>query len=60
MPSGICHLCDPKRITEVEFCSMCNHWFCDDCRRRYWARGLAAVKQMIGRKRKGCCGIMEG
>jgi hypothetical protein len=54
---GKCHF--HEGIVEIEYCPACQHFFCEDCRRRYWARGLAAVKQMIGGRRKGCCGIIE-
>ncbi len=52
---GKCHIC--KEQAWVGFCKLCDHWFCDKCRQKYWARGLAAVKQMVGGKTPGCCGV---
>ena len=51
---GKCHLCQKQKM--VEYCGKCAHWFCDGCRKRYFDRGIAAVKQMIGGRKPGCCG----
>jgi len=55
---GKCHIC--KEQTFIRFCKLCDHWFCNDCRGKYWSRGLAAVKEMIGGKTPGCCGETDG
>lgn len=54
---GVCHLC--KDSGEVEFCSLCGHYFDAKCRARWWARGIEFVKQIVGGKYDGCCGPRE-
>jgi hypothetical protein len=54
---GKCHLC--KRILPIVYCGRCRHYFCEDCRHRWFDRGLEFVKQLVGGRRKGCCGIIE-
>ncbi len=57
MTRGICHLCEQP--AEVNFCQMCQHWFCAACRTRYGARLLAAAQAMIRPnpdKHYPCCG----
>lgn len=56
--TGKCHIC--KEQTLIRFCKLCDHWFCNDCRKKYWSRGLAAVREMIGGKHPGCCGVTDG
>jgi hypothetical protein len=51
---GKCHICEEQK--DIKWCGICQHWFCGDCRTKYWHRGLEAVKQMIGGKKPGCCG----
>ncbi len=51
---GKCHLCRKQKM--VAYCNVCVHWFCEDCRDRHFARGKAAVMQMIKGKTPGCCG----
>lgn len=51
---GRCHLC--KTTTQVEFCSSCSHYFCADCRGRYFSRGIAALEELIKGHTVGCCG----
>lgn len=57
---GACHLC--KRLRDVQLCQMCDHWFCGDCKTRrfnnLWNRGVEAVKQVVGGKKPGCCGLL--
>lgn len=49
---GRCHIC--HEVTDVEFCAACNHFFCAECRGKYWHRGMAFVKELIGgAKRRG-------
>lgn len=52
--TGKCHIC--KDTTTIRFCSLCNHWFCSDCRGKFFHRGLEAIKQVVGGKVEGCCG----
>lgn len=52
---GRCHICQQQ--TTIGYCAVCKHWFCEDCRRAYFRRGLAWVKQFIGlTEKEGCCG----
>lgn len=51
---GRCHLCQDR--TEILFCPLCDHWFCSECRTRWFARGLEFVKQLAGGRLEGCCG----
>ena len=61
---GKCHLCvqleDDHSLKEIEFCQLCGNWFDDACRKRWWERGLEAVKQLTaGGPLVGCCGPRE-
>lgn len=61
---GLCHLCPKKGPRPIEFCSVCGHYFCSECRNRYWDRGLEAVKELVakafGSSPEGyCCGPEE-
>lgn len=51
---GKCHLC--CWLGTVKYCPKCDHWFCKSCRKLYFRRGLAALKQLIQGKTPGCCG----
>lgn len=51
---GKCHIC--KDNTSIQYCSLCKHWFCADCRGKFFHRGLEAIKQAVGGKIEGCCG----
>ena len=55
---GRCHLCQ-DRTADVTYCALCDHWFCETCRKRWFGRGLAFVKQLVGGKLPGCCGPQE-
>jgi hypothetical protein len=63
---GRCHLrgvpraeatCPPT--TKITYCSVCEHWFCETCKKRWWERGIEAVKELIDGKLAGCCGPKE-
>jgi len=54
-PKGKCHIC--KDLREVVYCSRCAHWFCEECRGKYWERGFAAVMELVGGRHPGCCGL---
>lgn len=54
---GKCHIC--KDNTSIQYCSLCKHWFCADCRGKFFHRGLEAIKQAVGGKIEGCCGPKE-
>jgi hypothetical protein len=61
---GVCHVCDEKELKPVEFCSMCGHYFCEDCKtlrsfKNVWNRGLEAVKELVGGKKDDCCWLVE-
>lgn len=51
---GRCHLCQDR--VEILYCSICEHWFCEECRNRWFKRGLEFVKQLAGGRQPGCCG----
>jgi hypothetical protein len=52
--TGRCHLCQNDK--DIIWCKVCEHWFCEECRRRYWSRGLAAVRELVGGRTPNCCG----
>ncbi len=54
---GKCHIC--LEVGEVTYCPLCQHWFDQKCRRAWFHRGLAAIKELTGGKRAGCCGPQE-
>jgi hypothetical protein len=55
---GKCHICK-EMDKPIAWCGKCQHWFCAECRRKYWHRGIEAIKQLIGGKTPGCCGVTE-
>lgn len=54
MERGTCHIC--QLVTEIGWCGLCGHWFCEACRDAWFARGLEWVKELVGGRRDGCCG----
>jgi hypothetical protein len=54
---GKCHLC--KETKPVSYCETCEHFFCPDCRVKWFPRGLEAIKQMVAGRTPGCCGPGE-
>lgn len=54
---GICHLCMSPRM--IDPCSICKHWLCDECRADVFGRAGAALKEMAGMGRDGCCGPFD-
>jgi hypothetical protein len=52
---GRCHLCQ-DRFAEIVYCGLCEHWFCESCRGRWFWRGLEFVRQLAGGRQPGCCG----
>jgi len=56
-PNGRCHIC--QESTPIRYCPICDHWFCDQCRGKYWERGFAAVMELVkGRSGPDCCGVI--
>lgn len=51
---GKCHIC--KLPAAILFCEDCQHWFCADCRSRWFARGFEFVMQKVRGRMPGCCG----
>lgn len=51
---GKCHIC--KQIRECEYCSICNHWFCQECGFKLFSRAVEAVKEFLGAPEENCCG----
>jgi hypothetical protein len=41
-----CFLCGDT-TNNVLYCSMCNHYFCDGCRKKYGTRIMAAVEEKL-------------
>lgn len=54
---GKCHIC--QDLKKVKYCSVCDHWFCADCRNRFFWRGLEAIKVLVSGSEPGCCGPLE-
>jgi hypothetical protein len=40
----------------VRYCSACGHDFCDKCRTKYLARGVEAMKTLLGHSVLRCGG----
>lgn len=54
---GHCHIC--KGLEPIEYCDLCKHWMCIDCKAKLFPRGLAAVKALIAQftgETLDCCG----
>lgn len=51
---GNCHICE--KITSIGFCNLCCHWFCAFCSKKIFARGLAALKELMKGSKPKCCG----
>lgn len=51
---GLCHIC--KEVKPISYCPVCDHYFCPGCRGRWWSRGAAFIKQMVGGRKPDCCG----
>lgn len=49
-----CHIC--KKIKPCLFCSVCNHWFCKECKSKIFTRGIEAIKELLGGPTPNCCG----
>jgi hypothetical protein len=41
----LCCLCGGDE--EVAWCGICQHYFCGDCRKDWWGRGRAGVKEHL-------------
>ena len=54
---GLCHIC--KETKELKYCPACEHWFCADCRSKWFWRGYEAVLEIVKGKQPGCCGPLE-
>ncbi len=39
-----CYFCDS---TDTKYCSLCKHWFCDDCNFKYDKRIIAMIKDKV-------------
>ena len=48
---GVCAICGEAHL--VRLCWRCRAVFCSGCRTRVFARGLAAVKSLLGRGNHG-------
>jgi hypothetical protein len=56
-PEGRCHIC--AELKAIRYCGLCKHWFCPDCRKAYFWRGLAAINVLLEGAQEGCCGPRE-
>lgn len=52
--TGRCHICKTHQI--IRWCGLCKHWFCGECKVKYFHRGLEAVKELLNGSYPGCCG----
>lgn len=59
LPAGVvegkCHLCREEHAL-IMYCKACDHWMCGVCRKKWFNRGLAALKEVLGGRQEGCCG----
>ena len=39
-----CYFCDS---TDTKYCSLCEHWFCDSCNKRYDKRIISMIKEKV-------------
>lgn len=54
--TGRCHIC--LNYGKIDYCAVCQHWFCADCRSKWTARAFnAAIALLV--PRANCCGPME-
>lgn len=53
---GRCHLCQDPENVPIVYCDSCDHWFCQGCQNRWFARGVEFLKQLTGGRNDGCCG----
>lgn len=42
-----CYYCDS---TNTKYCSLCEHYFCDKCRKRYDKRIISMIKEKFKKK----------
>lgn len=54
---GKCHVCG--QTGDIDYCSLCDHWFCRDCKTRIAERVWAAILEKLGGRTPGCCGPVE-
>lgn len=52
---GLCHVCKEDGLS-IGFCTICCHWFCNACNKRWFARGIEAVLELVNGAAPGCCG----
>ena len=55
MTKEVCRVCElldnDTTKKEGEFCKICDHFICNDCKPDLWRRGLAAAKEKLNGKR---------
>lgn len=56
LTTGKCHIC--YATTAIDYCERCGHWFCAECRGRWGARLLAAIKD-YALPTPNCCGPLD-
>jgi hypothetical protein len=61
---GVCHICQQTK-DDIEFCGLCNHFFCGACRGEWWPRITGALVswfkerfylESMDWKTQQCCG----
>lgn len=52
---GRCHICSLDGVP-IEYCDLCDHWFCTLCQDNWLWRGLEFVKELVGGRGVDCCG----
>lgn len=51
--TGICHIC--RNSLPIAYCTLCGHWFCADCLKKWGGRAMAFVKHLVA-PAPFCCG----
>ena len=46
MTDNKCYYCDS---TDTKFCTLCENWFCDKCRKRYDKRIISMIKSKFAK-----------
>lgn len=51
---GKCHICQEQKW--VSYCDLCRHFFCGDCRGKWFDRTVEFILEKFGGRKPGCCG----
>jgi hypothetical protein len=55
---GRCHICYPQQgeLRVVQYCNLCGHWMCEECRSAWGKRAWAAAAEKLLGPTANCCG----